>query len=171
MKKIISIILILIYLPTIGESYLWFLVKKYGIHQEVRQTIREGLKDEDLALIVVSPGNNQGIFWIEKGKEFFYKWEMYDLVKTKVIDGKTYYYCLNDTKEKQLISNYKKTHESKRNQDKNLKRILNPAYFPQCLVILFHHGITNHIFAGLSLYYKSIISNIPSPPPKQPDVT
>ncbi len=169
MKKFISIVLIFIYLPTIGEFYLWFIVKQYGIHQEVRQTIKKGLNDEDLVIIVDSSGNNQGIFWIEKGKEFLYKWEMYDVVKTKVIGEKTYYYCLNDTREKQLISTYSKTHNTKSNQDKRIKKIISNEYFPHYLKLSYLRCATDYWFAQLLFCYKSFISNKPSPPPKLSD--
>ena len=170
MKKISAILLLCFYLPNIGEFYLWFTIKQYGIHQEVRQTIKRGLNEEDLVLIVDSPGNHQGIFWIEKGKEFLYKREMYDVVKSKISGEKTYYYCLNDTKEKQLISDYTKAHDSKSNQDKRLKRIFNNDYFPQYIELPYSKSATNHRFARLLIYYKSFVSSKPSPPPKASDL-
>ena len=55
---------------------------------------------------VISLSGNKEIYWEEKGKEFMFKGEMYDVVKTKTVNGKVMLYCINDKKEKALVDNY-----------------------------------------------------------------
>jgi len=49
--------------------------------------------------------NKHDIIWEEEGKEFLLHGKMYDIAKTKIVDGKTYFYCVSDSKEDQVLKN------------------------------------------------------------------
>ena len=46
------------------------------------------------------------ITWKEKGKEFIFKGEMYDIVSITKTAGKTYFHCINDKVEKKLLNDF-----------------------------------------------------------------
>lgn len=53
--------------------------------------------------IVDATANKAHIEWEEEGREFFLHGQMYDVAYTKSMNGKTLIYCLNDTKEENLL--------------------------------------------------------------------
>ncbi|PKP23650.1 MAG: hypothetical protein CVU06_07175 [Bacteroidetes bacterium HGW-Bacteroidetes-22] len=166
MKKIISIILISCFLFNICSYQVLFTALQNHIQREIRQKIREGLADDDLTLVMVPEGKKSEIVWLKQDKEFELNGEMYDVVKTKVIDQKRYYYCVCDIKEKQLIANYNKTHNNWRNRTSILKKkIGNPLFFQHLMEIDCYYFSDFCAFSkptGIIAYYL----NIPSPPPK-----
>lgn len=68
------------------------------------EAMMDKLQANQLITIVGSaiPENN----WESKDKEFSYKDEMYDVVKTDTINGQKIYRCLNDTKETTLENGF-----------------------------------------------------------------
>ena len=111
----------------------------------------------DSALIVVDYSTNKSkIFWEDEGREFFFKGEMYDLVKTKSIDGKIFLYCINDEKEKDLINVYndvtKNNSSSHKKAIQNVENFFSPFVVVQ-LCLLFPS-------TDLNRKYSSSISNI-----------
>src|SRR4051812_11440542 len=71
----------------------------------VRHRILNTLKDDEMQVISLTD-NKHDISWEEDGNEFLFHGEMYDVVKTSLINGKTLLYCINDKKEKTLVDNY-----------------------------------------------------------------
>lgn len=166
MKKLISIILISCFLFNLCGYQVLFRALQDHIQREIRQKIRKGLSDDDLTLITVPLNMESGIVWLKQEKEFKFKGEMYDVVKTRISDQKKYYYCICDTKEKQLIAKYNKSNNNRRNRNNIVKKkIGNPLFFQrslevECYYFSDYYSISNQ--GGLILYYL----NIPSPPPK-----
>jgi len=165
-KKYFSTILLLIFLFNVGGYYLCFKLVQYNIQKELKKEIRRGLKDEELSLIVISADMKNEIVWIKQHKEFLYHGEMYDLVKTEIQDQKIYYYCINDIKEKQLIANFNKNHNSKKELEKKLKQPLNTKYFPQQFSLTNNSKTHNYTYGTISIQYKLNTLPPPSPPPK-----
>jgi len=52
MRKLVSTIVILLFLFTDGGYYLYFRVLQYQSQQEIKREIKKGLKENDLSLIV-----------------------------------------------------------------------------------------------------------------------
>ncbi len=166
MRKLISITLVFTFLFNIGGYYLWFSVIQYGIQKEIRGEIAAGVKDEDLTLIVISDNEESEIIWIKPNKEFRYNGEMYDVVKIKDLPGKKQYYCINDTKEEQLIAAFDKTHNTKKESEKKVKRTFNYSFYLQPSIInklVYPIGFT---FPPINNFYTSSATEIHSPPPK-----
>ena len=161
MKKIISKILIVVFICDIFGVQFTFKMLQLNIKYEVKQEIKVSANDNELEMI---SAEDEFIHWIFPGKEFRYRNEMYDVVKSKVIDSKKYYYCICDKKEKDLINQYNKANSSKTNNIiQNIKTIL-----------LFFDGISDLLYPNpynyiIYNYIFKIIENylvIPSPPPK-----
>ena len=86
----------------------------------IKELLQKNLADEVMTIIDFT-ANKEKIYWEEEGKEFFYEGEMYDLVKTKNENEKIFFYCINDTKEKELINNYNTVTKNNSSKDKKAK--------------------------------------------------
>jgi hypothetical protein len=165
-RKYLSAIVLMFFLFNIVGYYLWFHYVKYSIQNEVRQEIREGMADKDLTLITVPLNDESGICWIKAGKEFTFRGEMFDVVKIKISNDKKYLYCINDSKEKKLISDFSKNHES----DQKAKKLLSSfsyIYILQQGAFLNILVSSDHNFYIKSYNTASVVSEVNSPPPKQ----
>jgi hypothetical protein len=166
MRKYITFIFIIIFVFNISGYYLLFHILQDNIKNEIEIKKREGVKEKYLSLIIIPISKASDISWIETNKEFKYKGNMYDVVKKSIVKDKIYLYCINDTKEKQLIENYNKNHPSKTEKEKRER--INISYqflIPQVLII--HERISKKLkFTQDDFKYKSCFLLIPSPPPK-----
>jgi len=165
-RKHVSRIILLVILFNIGGYYIWFGVLNYNIHKEIEQTIRNGLKDEELILIEISGNHTSDIIWIEQNKEFRLNGEMYDVVRIIKKYDRISYYCINDSREEKLIANFKKAHNTKKETDKKNKTTFHLQYFPQKIVSTLFDSATEFRYPILTSMYNSNIIDIQSPPPK-----
>ena len=74
----------------------------------MKEQLLAGLPESSFEIIELTAN----LHWKEKGKEFLLNGQMYDVAKTKQVNGKTLLYCLNDNKEKQLLLHLAKTVKS-----------------------------------------------------------
>ncbi len=163
MKKILSIILISVLLSNFLDYYVLFRIMQNNIQREIKYQIRTELKDNELTVI---PANDiENIHWIKTGKEFKYKGEMFDIIRTKTKDKKKFYYCIWDKKEKKLIAAYNKIRNHK-NKNKRANKLLKIKLFFQNIGISTIQNESNIV------YFKTIADlargylRITSPPPK-----
>lgn len=150
-----------------------FKIQQYHVRQEIKQHIKQGVPENELTLITVTPENESQLEWEHK-KEFRYKGTMYDVVKKEIIDETTIiYYCITDKQETTLFANLDE--QVKKNMDtknegnspvKNLLKLLSNIYSkPQKNVwILFPTNMA--INYEYSYHYSSPALDITSPPPK-----
>jgi hypothetical protein len=66
--------------------------------------------------------NKKDIIWEEKGKEFSLDGDLYDVAKTKIINGKTFLYCINDKKEEQVLQDRSNAVKSGTEQNANTNK-------------------------------------------------
>jgi len=81
---------------------------QYGIKKEIKTRIKNKLDDKDLVLIKCPshPDKEQRkLFHWNEENEFSYQGNMYDVVRQYSIHDTIYYYCIIDTKEKDLFGN------------------------------------------------------------------
>jgi hypothetical protein len=165
-RKYISIALTIIVLFNLGGYYLMFCIAQYNIRKEIKKEIINGLNNKDLTLIIVPFNDESNLCWIESNKEFRYKGEMYDVVKIQNQCQKKYYYCINDRKEKQLIANYDKNHNTKKDSGKKIKNLFNFFLYQQKSVVIKYTDTSDLPFAAIKVLYKLRTITIHSPPPK-----
>lgn len=103
MRKILSILLVFSLCFGIVGAYTVFRILQSHARQEIKELIKQGISDNQLHKIVFL--DNEKPDWVEKGKEFRYRGQMYDIVKQKYAEGKVVYYCVNDKEETQLFVN------------------------------------------------------------------
>jgi hypothetical protein len=128
--------------------------------------IRKTLKDEELTLIIVSDQNSNAFFWFDSGKEFRYKGEMYDVVKTIIKDKSTYYYCINDKKENELIALFHKNNTTKKDKNNLLKRVFSVVPFPKQNLSISINPPFYFVYYFIEFKYKLDKLKISTPPPK-----
>ena len=139
-------------------------------HKEfIKTQIHNKLKDDQLELISLTD-NKEKIYWQEDGKEFLLYGELYDVVKSKTIDGKTILYCVNDTKEKDLVNDYNIS--TKNNSSKDKKAKTNVETGPLLFIIENKKTTTLLSYKFIKEYYLFISplsygkTNLPLQPPK-----
>ncbi len=166
MRKFLSLILLIVVLLAGEGWYLSFIYLQHTVREEAEYEIRKGLKDEDLTLIVVTPGREQEITWTKKDREFRYRGSMYDVVRIKVRDGKKYYYCLNDVKEKEIIADFSRSHKKHDKTLQNLQEVFSNKYLPEGFSIQEIRNSFLIAYSGYRCFYRSRVVGTESPPPK-----
>ncbi len=166
MKKYIPFILLIIILFISNGYHLYFKYLQKNIQYEIKQEIKNGLSEKDFKIIVVSADNAKEIIWIKKNKEFRFKGFMYDIVKTKQLNNKKYYYCINDIKEKNLIANYIRNNRRRNKKIFSLQKILSNKYFPEKFSVNLKVNKADIYYAEYKQLWTSIYLEILSPPPK-----
>jgi len=167
MRKFTSLILLIIILFVSNGYYLYFKYLQHNIQQEIKQKIRKGLDEKDLEVIIVPFSNNKEIIWTKKNKEFKYKGAMYDIVKTKIKNGKSYYFCINDIREKQLITSFINNNNRRRNKTLIvIKKVLSNKYFFEKFSLKIIINKLDIYFSEYQQIYKSQTVDVLSPPPK-----
>ncbi|NOX86474.1 MAG: hypothetical protein GXO86_11020 [Chlorobi bacterium] len=167
MKKISFVIVILLFLFTNGGYYLYFRTMQYQARQEIRQKIENGVNEKDLTLITIPLNNKKDISWIKPGKELLYKGAMYDVVRIKTDGQNQYYYCINDIKEKQLVTRYMKQRKQREKTARRLKQNQSNKYIPGNYSIRANFSDSDFSFPVYHFYYKSNFTDVSSPPPKR----
>jgi len=162
LKRFISFILLFVFIYNIGGYYIWFKLEQYNIQSEIRNDSHK----KALTLISIPLNDKSCITWTEENKEFIYHGEMYDIVKTKIINNVKYYYCINDKKEKQLITDFIKKDSLQKKSENILQKVINNKYQTQPLKLIFYNQSIKLHFCMISSNYISNINDIHSPPPK-----
>lgn len=79
-----------------------YLLQEHRLQEAMKHELLSKIPLEKLA--VIDAGKNAAeIVWEEKDREFYLDGLLYDVVAIKKVDGRTLIYCLNDTKEEQLL--------------------------------------------------------------------
>ncbi|MCY7292197.1 MAG: hypothetical protein LH615_08440 [Ferruginibacter sp.] len=139
-------------------------------HKEfIKAQIHDKLKDDEMQII--SLNDNEGkIYWQEEGKEFLLNGELYDVVKIKTDTGKTIIYCVNDSREKDLVNAYHSNTKNNSSKDKKAKTNVETA--PTLFVVENKKSTVIPLYKFIREYYlfTSPLScgkiNLPFQPPK-----
>ena len=146
------------------------MVKRSVIRSEMRSRMEESLPANLIVKLSFDLNNPEDVpVWVREGKEFRYKDEMYDVLKSESINGKMVYYCVRDKDEKELEASFEKL--LKKNQDNQGKSKNNALkelskYFPVAKPEV--PAIQKKFnFNSVSIsFYKSLEKDILSPPPE-----
>lgn len=112
MKRCIAL---LIGLLLLCNTFGFYLVYKGMLHlhkKEMKALLKSNTEHEFVEIIKIPAGGEAlaGLVFIEP-HEFTYQNQMYDIVKTIVINDTTYYYCINDVKETRLKEQIRLQHQ------------------------------------------------------------
>ena len=89
--------------------------------------------------------NQKNITWEEEGKEFSIDGQMYDVAKIKKENGRTLIYCLNDTKEEQLLEKYAKAVRAATDQNSGKNNGDHALKFQLTDCLVFNENLLNSI--------------------------
>lgn len=169
LKKTAAILFILVLIVSQAGYYFYFTIHQRQAKREIKMLIRAGLPDTALNVIT----ENSRMRWEKKDKEFHLDGEMYDVVKTIKKEGKTVYYCINDKKEKELVSNFARAARDASDQSPQGKNGKHRFSFPVAdipsLVIQQITPPGSNIQTTYSSYTDLLVSSfieISSPPPR-----
>jgi hypothetical protein len=102
LKKTITIsFLVLLFFSQIGY-YFFYMFQQHEIKEAVKHALLSKLPESSLEIIDANAHRND-IEWEEEDKEFYLHGQMYDVAFIKIINGKKLVYCLNDSKEEDLL--------------------------------------------------------------------
>ncbi len=141
------------------------LVNQAIIRHSIESQIEEMIPDSALVVFFLPEISNGDFCWTRKGREFSYKDEMYDIVRSSVQNGRKVLLCLNDKLEKKLIKDYAKRETDKRHPVRNIRNLnfscINSANPFICLTpaMTYHYVIWTDNF-------KPEVTEILSPPPE-----
>jgi hypothetical protein len=172
LKRTFSILFLCVFGFHLTGLFLVFKVQQYQVRKEIKQQIKLGVPEDELARITVTSDNEHLLDW-EHDKEFRYKGTMYDVVKKEVIDTNTVvYHCITDKQETKLFTNLdqqvRKEMETKNkgNDMKDLLNLLSISYSqPVKTTWSIQQKDLNTTFR-YTFYYTSPLLEITSPPPE-----
>ena len=137
--------------------------------KSIKYKIRSQLNEDQLQIISLTD-NLKEIYWEEEGKEFFFKGEMFDVVKTKTLNGKMLLYCINDKKEKELVNNYNALTKQNSTTDKKSKikadNTQNLFFVEEDQTAVTFIKDNSVQFSRIMIIYLQPFADIISPPPK-----
>lgn len=138
MRSLASISLLCFLLLQSAGSLVVFKLQQFHIRQEIKQQIKVGVSQDQLALIkipkVLEEQTNATFQRLDE-REIRYQGEMYDIVRSEEHGDTTWYYCIADVKETQLFANLDEiierdiNHNPKREEEsRELQRLINTLF-------------------------------------------
>jgi hypothetical protein len=98
-------VLLFLFLFNLVGYYLVFIVVQQEIRQEKINQIKSGVPDNELTIFHFSGSEMKRVKWFEKGKEFLYNNELYDVVRMEMSGQETIIHCISDARETRLFAN------------------------------------------------------------------
>jgi hypothetical protein len=126
LKKALTASLLLILFTSQVGYYFIYTIHQHIIKEEMERELLAHIPEASLEVIIAEQVADK-IEWEEKNKEFSLDGILYDVARIEKKDGKTFLYCINDKKEKQLLDNLvkavNKNHDNKQGRN-NIKSLL-----------------------------------------------
>jgi hypothetical protein len=173
MRKIFSILFLIVFLFNIMGYYPVFLLRQQNIRNELTHIINQNIASGILTVLSFEKSQINSLQWLKKN-EFSYKGDLFDVIMTESREnGKIYYYCFVDKKEKHLIvqlekhvsrniADNDKNQKSERNFIKNLAK----EFFAIKNEFLITSNAISLDFITIVSNYHSLIPPKHAPPPK-----
>jgi thiamine biosynthesis lipoprotein ApbE len=151
-----------------------FEVLHWQVKKAIKKEIKNKLKDEELIQLTFKKSELDKIEFEDGGKEIVFNDNMYDIVKQSETQDEITYYCINDSKEKELFTNLddhinthiKANKPIKNNGAKKLSDNVVKIYFlNRTSFSFFDQSSTFERFNPINLY-SSYIKSASIPPPE-----
>jgi hypothetical protein len=176
LKKIISIFFLCIFLFSSVGYFVAFRLSQQEIRKAMHAQTLYSRADDGLVCVSVSAQNTNKIVWSgEEGCEFSYEGKMYDVVRSeKMPDGSMHYFCLNDSREEELLSNLSENIADQADAHKTangktarlLLKLFAVDYFSQPDVHLSFLSESDYLTASYIPACSSLSQEIVTPPPR-----
>jgi hypothetical protein len=175
MKRILSILFLMIFLFNLAGYFVVFKMMQYSAREEMKTLVKKNIPLEKLLKIVVPAKeiNSSPVFRFLEENEFIYKGKRYDIVKQSTEGNNTIFYCINDTSEERLyaglddlIRHTTDQNTTSRNRSNILlKNIVKEALPDDIQLSGIDYSILNIHFDYHSFFTEQFFP-VPSPPPK-----
>jgi hypothetical protein len=172
-KKVLSILLVIVILTnSVGITFL-FLQQRSNIKSEFRNFLKNTIDKSELVKIVISKINSKQYLFHKTDKdEFKYRGKMFDIVRQYETKDSIYYYCINDEKEEKLLIQFSEILKSTLDGNKNIKKSFNNFF--KYFSFVFMERLENKLFPVPSEFINIKNSVLPlteffrniTPPPK-----
>jgi hypothetical protein len=170
LKKIINISFLLLLFFSQAGYYFFYMFQQYQIKEAAKHALLAKLPKSSLEIIDANAYKND-IKWEEEDKEFYLHGQMYDVAFIKMINGKKLIYCLNDSKEEDLLKRFANAVNSGNEQNSSSKHGHHIIKFQLSdFVMLSQHTITLNVRVSVKYidHTDALITNITeifTPPP------
>ncbi|MCX7737539.1 MAG: hypothetical protein N2319_12610 [Candidatus Kapabacteria bacterium] len=170
-KSIIAIILSWgILFNSIGNIMI-FSIYQNSVRKEIRKHLKSDKSEKRIEILKFAKSDiKNGLIRFVKYDEFIYNNQLYDIKRSKTEGDSIYYYCINDTKEKDLMDKFSSDWEKKsENPSKsNPAKILSPKTLEY---LIYYYSIDKNdnkinFCDDYVVFYSSFICEPVSPPPK-----
>lgn len=149
-----------------------FFISQNSVRNEIRKNFKKNKSPKKIEILKFSKSDiKNNLIRFIKYDEFIYNNQLYDIKYSKKIGDSVFYYCFNDTKEKDLVEKFTKDWEkksenssksfpSKLTSQKTLEYIIfsNISYYINNLLMVLDNTI--------NIGYDSMIYKPSTPPPK-----
>jgi hypothetical protein len=160
-------LIITVFLFESGGYYLRFSLTQVRHKMEILGEIRSGEAVGELTEIVVPADGETGIRWIERGREFRYHGEMYDVVRHVNRGDNIWYYCYRDSRERQRVAGFRKGSRSKSQADRKTIPVFVYQFAGQSNMFVSWITPTDFLFPVPVNRYQSTTAETHSPPPRE----
>lgn len=175
-RVLIFSILAIFLLNTVGYIPM-FKLKEWKLEQKMEIITANTLDTQSLSCIPITSDNQNELLWERPNKEFWYKGQLYDIVRSEKKNGVTYYFCINDTSETELsyqfIENIQKQSENEEDNaplsnlyEKIIELALPPAYRNTVSIFWVCKDSKSEKVIPYLKYYQSVFYHSIDPPPK-----
>ena len=167
LKKALAASLLAILFTSQVGYYFIYTVHQYIIKEEMEREMLTLIPESSLEVFVAEEFGDK-IVWEEENKEFSIEGTLYDVARIKKADGKTFLYCINDKKEKQLLDGLSKAVNANHG-NKQEKNSIKSLLVDLVCMSNEEEPTTFSILSTYSCYNVTLVSSfeeISSPPPK-----
>lgn len=98
----------------IAGYYPVFRIMQLGIQEEMELRIAASIPTEQLHAIAV--GSSEEVDWQRAGKEFKFRNDLYDVVRSESRGDSTVYYCVKDSEEEKLFDGFEELAKKEMNR-------------------------------------------------------
>ena len=175
MKKIISIIFLSLLILKIGGYFAFLIIQQNIFREEAKERIIHLLPTNKQTVISFSEKQYHEIEWRETDEEFYFKGNLYDVIKIKVEGNLRIIYCISDEKETEIyteilqMSKVQNDEVPCKNNMISFLNLLTIKYtIPQTLYLKSNliMGVPKPTFTPLLSLYVSIPSSLIFSPPE-----
>jgi hypothetical protein len=166
LKKIVPFIVLWLFLTGSGGYFIAFKLRQYINYHAIENKIINSHNRINQDILVFTIGNATGIKWIRKQKEFIYHGQMYDIVSIKISGKHVYYYCINDTKEKKLKTEFENRNRANNRANEITRKIIQSYFIIPSPTFTVFKQTASYYFIQPASYYLPPPNNTLSPPPK-----
>jgi hypothetical protein len=166
-------VVLMAFLFSQAAPYLTFKTQQYWVKKEIKGRIKRGVPEAELTSFNVNTIlNSTGFKWEKYGKEFSFKGNLYDIVKTESTNGILQFKCINDKQEKELFANLDKLIQETSGKSKQGQNNIKTAFMPFVVLdplvefVLPDNGISHNTFLP-DQKISFVFISVPAPPPNR----